>query len=110
MSTPPKLYLYKRSNGIYFLGYLDNGRKRWKSTKATQRTDILRVLANYKDLLHHKPAPKLLSEFIDKFLPYAEQIYSRGNVVIIFTEIFLHKCPSINIFDSNNLFHQKKFL
>ncbi len=63
METPSKLYLTKRSNGVYYVGYLDNGRRRWQSSHCTVKSDAVAYLKNFQTL---KDKPKhrdiLLSE------------------------------------------------
>ena len=76
MSTSSKLYLYKRSNGYYYIGYFEQGRKRWKSTGSAQKQDALKALTNFKQLLTRKPTTRTLSQFTAEFLSYATQNYS----------------------------------
>jgi hypothetical protein len=47
----PRLYLYKRTSQIYYIGYYDNGRLRWKSTCHKTRPEALRTLSQFKEPL-----------------------------------------------------------
>ena len=62
-----RFYLYKRSNGYWYIGYFDNGRKRWKSTFATLKSDALRALVEFRDSPKSSPSKIPLSEFIMQF-------------------------------------------
>jgi len=77
MSTLGKFYLYKRSNGIYYLGFLVNGKRQWKSTGARTKSDALKSATNFHDLIDAKPKQVLLTKFMDDFLPFARTNYSR---------------------------------
>jgi len=46
--TNTKLYLMKRSNGYYYLGWYDNGNRRWISTKCRGKSDALQYLREFK--------------------------------------------------------------
>jgi len=70
MSVPTKFYLFKRNNGIYYYGYLEDGRKRWKSIKCRRKDEALKVLTDVKSLLHQKPPVQTVTQFIGEFLPY----------------------------------------
>jgi site-specific recombinase XerD len=81
--TPlPKFYLYKRANGIYYIGYLDNGRRRWKSTGSTLKCDALKALASYLEFLREKPKTTHLATFKRDFLAYAEGVFAQRTVII----------------------------
>lgn len=82
MSGLPKVYLYKRSNGVYYIGYFGDGRKRWKSTGATERPHALSVLTNLKRLLQASPPLMSFSQFSQDFLAYAEGNYSPKTVTV----------------------------
>jgi hypothetical protein len=47
MSEPTKFYLFKRANGYYYILYVEDGRKRWKSTGAEKKGDALRALSQF---------------------------------------------------------------
>ena len=62
-----KLYLYKRPNGFWYIGYYENGRRRWKSTSATTKSAALKILTEFGRSTHSKIANICLSEFITQF-------------------------------------------
>jgi len=39
MTVKSKLYLTKRSNGVYYLGWVENGKRQWKTTKLTTKSE-----------------------------------------------------------------------
>ncbi len=45
-----RFYLTKRSNQIWYLGWIENGRRRWKSTKCRKKADALRYLREHQDV------------------------------------------------------------
>jgi integrase len=71
-----KLYLTKRSNGYYYVGYFLDGRKHWKTTKAKLKVDALKAISQLTELLKAKPKPTTLSAFTADFLSYASNIYA----------------------------------
>jgi len=60
--------LFKHSNGVYHILYYHNGRRRWKSTKATTKPEALRVLANFKELFEERLKSVSFDEFTEQFL------------------------------------------
>jgi len=77
-----KFYLYKRSNGFYYIGYFDNGRLRWKSTNRRLKSEALKVLSGFRELFMSKPEPMTLSKFSDDYLRYASASYAKSTVHI----------------------------
>ena len=61
------LCLFKRSNGIWYVGYYDSGRRRWKTTRARRKRDALLFLTEFKEALKPKPKRILFSEFIKDY-------------------------------------------
>ena len=87
MATPPaKLTLFRRSNGLYYIVYQQDGLRRWKSTGATTRSDGLKGLTEFKTLV--QPSHRALSytQFQDEFLRYAE-IHNAKRTVDLFRNI-----------------------
>ena len=76
MSVPTKFYLFKRSNGFWYVLYEKDGRIRWKSTGTRVRQEALKALSNLRDLLRPKVPVNLLSKFSHDFLRYAEGTYA----------------------------------
>jgi integrase len=74
--------LFKRSNGIYYISYLHNGKRRWKSTGESDRRLAMRAL----EQLDRSPAPRrhspLLSEFRTELLASIRATFTPGTVLI----------------------------
>jgi integrase len=68
--------LFKRSNGVYAILYYHHGHRHWKSTGVSTKPEALEALTHFKDLLTGDRPSLLLSEFIARFLSYAETTYS----------------------------------
>jgi integrase len=62
-----KFFLYKRSNGYWYIGYLDEGRKRWKSSGRKLKNEALKVLSEFEEHLKKRVPSLLLSEFVKQF-------------------------------------------
>jgi site-specific recombinase XerD len=82
MPSTPKFYLYKRKNGIYYVGYFHGDRLRWKSTRTTVKSEALRAISNLQALLHPKPVSTSLSQFVKDFLVHAPANFARRTVII----------------------------
>jgi site-specific recombinase XerD len=80
------MFLYKHSNGVYYLYFKSEEGKRQKvSTRCTYKTDAMNFLQSFKKDEHErrqKAKHKLLSEFLTTFLSYAEGSFSVGTVAI----------------------------
>ena len=48
MHPNQKVYLYKRNNGIYYIGTEIDGRRRWKSTGSKVKAEALRVISEFR--------------------------------------------------------------
>jgi len=68
MPAPRKFSFHKRSNGVYYVLYYQNGRQRWKSTGATSRSEALRTLANFKQLFEERLKSVSFEQFTHQFL------------------------------------------
>jgi len=82
MSSPSKLYLFKRPNGIWYVLYRSDGRTIWKTTGCTEKSEALKKLTEFKGLTKDKPTPNRLSEFIQDFLSYARTTYAKASIDI----------------------------
>lgn len=71
-----KLYLRKRNNGFYYIGYFIDGKLRWKTTKTPIKRKALTQLTRFKEFIEEANKPKLLSEFITAFMEFVEKIYN----------------------------------
>ena len=80
------MFLYKHSNGVYYLYFKNEQDKRQKvSTRCTYKTDAMNFLHSFKRDEHErrqKAKHKLLSEFLTAFLSYAQGSFSKGTVAI----------------------------
>ncbi len=80
------MFLSKHSNGIYYLWFNnERGKKQKVSTHCTHKADALRFLQSFKCDEHErkqKAKRKLLSEFKEDFLPFADANFSSGTVNI----------------------------
>ena len=87
MSVPAtRVSLYKRSNGVYYIGYYHDGRRRWKSTGATTRSDALKALTEFKTLVQPSHRALSFAQFQDEFLKYAE-IHNAKRTVDLFRNV-----------------------
>jgi site-specific recombinase XerD len=68
MTSNPKFYLTKRENGYFYIGWYDNGRRRWKSTKCTAKSDAFQYLRQYKVDFQETEVILTLSALMDKFI------------------------------------------
>jgi hypothetical protein len=75
MSTPTSVYLFRRSNGIYYVQYFVEGRIRYKSTGCTKKADAVKLLPSFKELTAQKPKDKSLSAFTGEFLTHAKATF-----------------------------------
>ncbi|HEY6190862.1 MAG TPA: tyrosine-type recombinase/integrase [Bacteroidota bacterium] len=80
------MFLSKRSNGVYYLWYTDDlGKKHKVTTGERLKSGALNFLQQFRQQQAESAKRwnhKLLSEFIQDFLPYAEGNYSHRTVII----------------------------
>lgn len=81
-SSPLKFSLFKRNNGKYYVLYVENGRKRWKSTRAGSKPAALKVLTNLEKLFSAENPPKTLHQFTQEFLDYARSTFAHRTWLI----------------------------
>lgn len=67
MTTNSKLYLFKRSNGVYYIGYFEGNRRRWKTTKCSRKSDALQFLRTFEGTKKEMERIPLLSELLARF-------------------------------------------
>jgi hypothetical protein len=91
MST--KFYLYKRSNGIYYIGYFEGARKRWKTTGVSTKAEALKVLHDFEEHLQKKPPVISFEQFISLF----KQLQGHSLRESTFKRIYQ---PAFNVFQS----------
>lgn len=92
MRSSSKFYLTKRSNGFYYVGYFDDGRLRWKSTRATIKPDALRALTNFEQMFREKTKAVSFSVFKRDILQYVETNYAK-RTYIIYEQALTHLTP-----------------
>lgn len=76
------LFLFKRSNGIWYIHFKENERSRWKSTGTKSKSDALQKLTTFEKLVENKPQNRSLSQFVTDFLSYARVNRSPATVEI----------------------------
>lgn len=84
MSEPTKFYLFKRANGYYYILYVEDGRKRWKSTGAEKKAEALKALSSFRDLIKKTPQSVPLPRFVQDFLSFARTNYAPATVDIYY--------------------------
>jgi len=52
MSVSPRFYLFKRSNGVYYILIDRDGDRRWRSTGAKLKSEALKALREFEE--HHE--------------------------------------------------------
>lgn len=53
--TVSNLFLFKRPNGFWYIIYDADGRRKWKSTRFTEKSEALKKLTEFKGLTKEKP-------------------------------------------------------
>jgi len=74
--------LFRRSNGIYYICYEDEGKRRWKSTNQSHKADALRELFQFEKLRQEYKTRTLLESFIKDFLAHTEVTWSQKTLEI----------------------------
>jgi len=73
MSVPSnRFFLFKRSNQIFYISYYVAGRRKWKSTGATVKTDALKVLTQFKERLQTRAPSVSVQQFVTEFVGWGE--------------------------------------
>ena len=80
--TVSNLSLFKRPNGVWYVIYTIEGRRKWKSTKSTDRREALEKLTQFKELIQRRPEESTLSSFTRDFLSYASSTYAKASIDI----------------------------
>lgn len=71
--TTQRFSLFKRHNGIYYIAYFHNGRRRWKSTGAKTKSEANKALTQFKDMIAEgRKEIVSLSAFVERFMAYSE--------------------------------------
>ena len=82
------LSLFKRSNGFWYILYLDEGRTRWKSTGKTLKHEALKVLTEFREHLKKRCPVVLLSEFVTQFQTMQAQSLRQSTIQRIYLPSF----------------------
>lgn len=80
MSFFKRFSLHKRSNGVYYILYYQNGRQRWKSTGATTKPEALGALARFRELSEQRLKSISFEEFVSRFLAFVESSLAEQTV------------------------------
>jgi integrase/recombinase XerC len=62
-----KLYLTKRRNGYYYIGFFEGNHRKWKTTKCTTKSDALQFLRTFEGTKKDAERTPLLSELFTRF-------------------------------------------
>jgi len=71
----PKLYLTKRRNGYYYIGFFEGHSRKWRTTKCTTKSDALQFLRTFEGTKRETECTPLLSELFARFA------VTRGNSI-----------------------------
>jgi integrase len=74
--------LYKRNNGIWYVLYTIDGKRRWKSTHSRTKSDALSKLSELEKTPPGPVSHKSLKEFEELFLSYAVENYAQSTLGI----------------------------
>jgi hypothetical protein len=93
--TISKTYLFKRPNDFWYILYDVDGRRKWKSTRTTRKSEALKHLDRFfENPPVNQPKPRKLSGFIDEFLTHARVNYARASVDIFIPAVRTAACDS----------------
>jgi site-specific recombinase XerD len=62
-----KLYLTKRRNGYYYIGFFEGNQRKWRTTKCTTKSDALQYLRTFEGTTKDAERTPLLSELFSQF-------------------------------------------
>ena len=62
-----KLYLTKRRNGYYYIGFFEENHRKWKTTKCSTKSDALQFLRTFEGAKKETERTPLLSELFTRF-------------------------------------------
>ncbi len=74
--------LFRRSNGVFYIAYTADGKRRWKSTGNTEKHLAISALLKLDKLVTQPGRQLLLSKFTEDFLASATANYSAGTITI----------------------------
>jgi hypothetical protein len=62
-----KLYLTKRRNGYYYIGFFEGNTRKWRTAKCTTKSDALQSLRSFEGTKKEMERTPLLSELMTRF-------------------------------------------
>lgn len=68
--------LFKRSNGVYYISYEADGKRKWKSTGKTLKAEAYREMMQFDKNVKNHRSRITLQEFTLEFLSHAEFMYA----------------------------------
>lgn len=71
--------LFKRSNGIYYICYDDDGKRKWKSTNQSRLADAIGELAQFEKLRKEYKPRDTLQSFSKDFLAESGVLLSQDS-------------------------------
>lgn len=74
--------IFKRSNGVYYVSFWENGRRKWKSTGRRTKAAALEIASEIETIRTTKKSAVKLQTFIRDFLSHAEATFAPKTVVI----------------------------
>jgi integrase/recombinase XerC len=74
--------LFKRSNGIYYFSYIEDGKRKWRSTGQRYKPAALKELLAFEEGRKEPLSNVTLQAFIKDFLSYAEVTYARKTLTV----------------------------
>jgi len=102
MATSHHPFLFKRSNGIWYIVFTQDGRRRWKSTECTDKKEARKQLNEFKRLAKPTRRQTTLADFREEFLPYARTNYA-SSTLNIFRRALDHLQQAANTCGLNSL-------
>ncbi|MBI5021900.1 MAG: site-specific integrase [Ignavibacteriales bacterium] len=67
MISSQKFYLYKRSNGFWYIGHIVEGRKRWTSAQTKNKNLALKALNDFKDKIVAANSSQTFDQFVKTY-------------------------------------------
>jgi hypothetical protein len=95
-----KLYLFRRSNGVWYVIRERGGHLKWKSTRCRTKSEALRPLREQTSrTIPAEIPPKPLKEFLSEFLKFAMSVYRKKTLEVHkrTSAHLLGICPSISL-------------
>jgi len=98
-------FLFKRSNRIWYIVSEVDGKRRWKSTGTTLRSEALKIFLEREiepEIPSPKPAPKSFREFLREFMEFAEGTFQRKTFEL-YRNVGLRFAMIVNSSDLNHI-------